>query len=263
MVVVIVAFGLLNICQVLTLPLYLFSESLFHRTLFWLAEKCSDTCVWWMHHVLKMKPVVEADPLPAGENVVLICNHQSFSDVVITMYLASLYRRVGHLKFFVKDSIKYLPGPGWGLQFNGSIFLKRNWESDIKSLSKAFAHIRDKKLPFWLVSFPEGTRATPAKIAASQNYMRSMGLVPLKHRLCPRSKGFTATLQQLGNKIDAIYDVTIDYRTPKPPNLWNFVSGLPPYFSLKIKRYPYSQIPTTPEGQKIWLIERFREKDHV
>jgi lysocardiolipin and lysophospholipid acyltransferase len=261
LLVVGLAFGTLNVFQILSAALGIFSKKAMRASLFFLAQVCSDFCVWWLIRVYGYTPKLEIDKIPPGENAVLICNHQAFADVVVIMHFASLFRRVGHLKFFVKDSLKWLPGPGWSLWFYDSIFLKRNWDSDTAKINRMFSHIKTNNLPFWIVTFPEGTRATPKKLAASSNYMSALGLEPFKHHLCPRTKGFWATTEHLKDRIDAVYDLTIDYHTPHAPSFWSFLAAKKPALSLRVKRYAFKEIPTTQEAQKKWLIDRFREKD--
>ncbi len=261
LLVVGLSFGILNIFQILSAIVGIFSKTAMRKSLFYLAEVCSDICIWWMVKVFRMHPDFQIDHLPKGENALLLSNHQAFADVVVIMHFASLHRRVGHLKFFVKESLRWIPGPGWSLWFYDSIFLKRNWDSDTAKINSTFAHIRDNNLPFWIVSFPEGTRATPTKLEASARYMKSMGQEPFRRHLCPRTKGVWATLQQMRDRIDAVYDLTIDYNVKPAPSFWSFFSGTLPIFTLKVKRYPINELPDTMEAQKLWLIERFREKD--
>jgi 1-acyl-sn-glycerol-3-phosphate acyltransferase len=46
----------------------------------------------------------------------------------------------------------------------GNIMIKRNWTSDKEQISAAFKHIKDTEMPIWLISYPEGTRATSNKL---------------------------------------------------------------------------------------------------
>jgi len=255
------SFGTLNVFQIFSLLIGIFSKPAMRRFRFYLAELCSDVCIWWLVRVYGMRPKFHFDHLPPGENALLIANHQVFADVCVLMHFGSIFRRVGDLKFFAKDSLRWLPGPGWSLWFYDSIFLKRNWDSDTSRIEKTFAHIKNNDLHFWIVSFPEGTRATPAKLAASTRYMQTLGIEPLRHHLCPRTKGVWATLDQLRGRVEAVYDLTIDYHLPKAPSLWSFISGTLPNYSLTVKRYPISEVPSEPEAQKQWLIDRFREKE--
>lgn len=261
-IVVGASFGTLNVFQMATLPVRLFSVTTFRKLLFVYAKYCAGICHWWMMSVYKFNPKFNFDKLPDGENALVIANHQAFADIIAIMQLSVILGRPGDLKYFVKDSLKWLPGPGWSLWFYDSIFLKRNWNSDTQVIAKSFEHIKKHELPFLLMTFPEGTRLTAKKLKSSQEFMKSRGMVPFTKCLFPRSKGFEATLSELTNEIDAIYDLTIDYGG-RAPSFWNFVSGDFGNYTLTVKRYPFSEIPNKPELQRQWLVERFREKNQI
>jgi lysophosphatidic acid acyltransferase/lysophosphatidylinositol acyltransferase len=46
---------------------------------------------------------------------------------------------------FVKDSIKWVPGFGWGLKAIGAVFLKRNWLQDSKVINNNQKRKRKQK----------------------------------------------------------------------------------------------------------------------
>lgn len=259
--IVVISFGVLNVFQILTLPVRIFSIKLFRKLLSHYAAACAGFCDWWMLRVYKFKPKFKMDPLPIGENAIVIANHQAFADAIVLLQFSVRLRRPGDIKMFAKNNMKWLPGPGWSLWFYDSIFLKRNWNSDAKNIEKSFAHLRKHDFPFLLTLFPEGTRLTPQKLKESKRYMISKGMVPLNSHLCPRAKGIWAATQALGDRIDAVYDLTIDYHTAKPPSFWKFISGDTPDYTLRVKRYPISDVPKDEESQRQWLIERFREKE--
>ncbi len=60
-----------------------------------------------------------------------------------------------------------------------------------------------------LTLFPEGTRFTQEKYAASMEVAREKGLPILKHHLLPRTRGFVASIPYLKGKVPAIYDVVV------------------------------------------------------
>lgn len=65
--------------------------------------------------------------------------------------------------------------------------------------------------PFWLNIFPEGTRFKTKLLAESQAYSLRNHLPVLKHTLSPRTKGFHLALQELRERLDCVYDLTIAY----------------------------------------------------
>jgi len=59
----------------------------------------------------------------------------------------------------------------------------------------------------------EGTRFTPTKHAASVKFASERGIVPLKHHLIPRTKGFTASLPHLREKCPALYNIQLAFKS--------------------------------------------------
>lgn len=108
------------------------------------------------------------DRLPLRENALVIANHNCYLDWLLLFSLAKRKGRLGCCKFFAKDAVKYIPGMGWGLVLADSIFLKRDWMRDQGTIEKTFRRIKEHDLPMWIISFPEGTRLTPDKLAESQ-----------------------------------------------------------------------------------------------
>ena len=60
-----------------------------------------------------------------------------------------------------------------------------------------FRRLGDFPGPMWLCLFAEGTRLTPQKLEASQEYSRKNGLPVLQHHLQPRTRGFNHIIQNL------------------------------------------------------------------
>jgi 1-acyl-sn-glycerol-3-phosphate acyltransferase len=67
------------------------------------------------------------DKLPLHQNAVIICNHLSVLDWLVLFSLARRKGRLGVTKFLTKDSVKWIPGVGWGLYLLNYVFLKRDW----------------------------------------------------------------------------------------------------------------------------------------
>ena len=193
---------------------------------------------------------------------IVLSNHQDMPDITFLMAFARSKGRLGDLKFFVKQPIKYVPGVGWGMVFLDCLFVKRNWTADRDSVERTFARLNGDKVPVWLVSFVEGTRITPVKLAASREYARSNGLTPPEHTLVPRSKGFVASVQGLRDSLDAVYDVTIGY-PDGVPDLWQYARGFAKVAHLHVRRYAIAELPESPQELAAWLHDRFREKDRL
>ncbi len=64
-----------------------------------------------------------------------------------------------------------------------------------------------------LLFFPEGTRFTAEKHAASMEFASKSRLPHLKNLLIPRTKGFFAITQELKHNFDAVYSGTLCFNT--------------------------------------------------
>lgn len=62
------------------------------------------------------------------ERLVLIANHQIYTDWLYLWWIAYCNGMHGRLYIILKESLKHIPVIGWGMQFSQFIFLKRNWE---------------------------------------------------------------------------------------------------------------------------------------
>ncbi len=66
------------------------------------------------------------EKVPVRESAFVISNHVSLVDWLVIFSLGVRKGRACSLRFFAKDSLKWVPGYGWALRLNGSILLKRN-----------------------------------------------------------------------------------------------------------------------------------------
>ena len=205
---------------------------------------------------------ISGEHLPPKENVMVTANHQAMTDINTLFRLARRQGRIGDLKWFVKDAIKYVPGIGWGMIFLDCIFLKRNWKKDKVRLYKQLSRFQTEQIPIWTLSFVEGTRIRPHKHESSIEYAKSIGVEPLQHLLLPRTKGFCLTVDALRGHLDAIYDATIGY-VDGVPNLWQWCRGDAPKIALHVRRFPIADLPQSEEELSAWLKERWREKDEL
>jgi 1-acyl-sn-glycerol-3-phosphate acyltransferase len=196
------------------------------------------------------------------ENAIVISNHQQMPDITFLMDFARRKDRLGDLKWIVKDIIKYVPGVGWGMLFLDCVFVKRTWTDDQESIRQTFARIVDNDVPVWLISFSEGTRITPEKLARSQAYAREHGLPEPRHVLVPRTKGFVATVLGLRDHVKAVYDVTIGYEGGVP-TLTQFIKGYVPRAHMHVRRHPIETLPRDEDGLAAWVVQAFRDKDDL
>ncbi len=253
------AFNVLQTASLVLLPL---SRRLFRRFNRWCANTWWGWCVSLAHRLNGTALVITGDVVPPRENAIVLANHQQMPDITTIMTFARTKDRLGDLKFFVKKALKWVPGIGWGMQFLSCLFVDRDWTADRRRIQRTFATLVEERLPMWLVTFVEGTRATPEKIARSQSFARERGFDLLEHVLTPRTRGFTAAVQGLGEHVTAVYDLTIGY-AEGVPTLWQYIKGSVRRIHLHVRRFPVDELPALEEELAAWLRQRFAEKDRL
>ena len=251
---------LFNGVQLLSLLLFPLSRRAFRRINRWAADTWWGWCVTVARDLNGTRILVSGDPLPGEEDAIVVANHQQMPDITALMDLARRQGRLGDLKFFVKDVLKWVPGIGWGLLFLGSPFLKRDWARDRSSIDRTFHAIVAEELPFWMVIFAEGTRITPAKLASSQARAERGQDSPMRHVLLPRPKGFAAAVSGLRTRAAAVYDVTIGY-VDGVPTLGQYITGAVSTVHLHVRRFAIEGLPEAGDALAGWLRSRWSEKD--
>jgi len=237
-----------------------FSRTLFRRANREIANAWWSACDLWSEHWWNIEIRITGDEIPVEENALVVSNHQTMADITTLFRFARSKHRLGDLKWFVKDPLKYIPGIGWGMVFLDCVFLKRDWKSDRTHLDQTLSRFKEDNIPIWTISFVEGTRIRPHKLARSQEYARAQGLEPLNHLLMPRHKGFVASVQGLRGHLDAVYDATIGYEQAVP-SLWQWAQGYVKRVNVHVKRHSVTELPMDDEGLQGWLYTRFLEKD--
>ena len=186
----------------------------------------------------------------------VVCNHQSWVDILVLQ--RCLQGRAPFLKFFIKRQLIWVPLVGlvwWALDFP---FLRRkggaSGAQDLATARAACARFR--ALPTSVMSFVEGTRFTPAKHEAQGS--------PYRHLLKPKAGGMMTALDVLGDRLDAVLDVTIFY-PGRVPSFVDVLCGRVPEVRVHIDRQP---VPATGDGQPLavtgvqaWLAELWQAKD--
>lgn len=249
-----------NAAQTASLALLPFSRRAFRRFNRWCANSWWGACVVASQRLNGTRLVVTGEDLPADEDALVLSNHQDMPDIVALMTLARSKRRLGDLKFFVKHALKWVPGVGWGMQFISCPFVRRDWTTDRERIRHTFDTLVRERIPVWLVSFAEGTRSTPEKLRANAAWAVERGLEATRHVLIPRTKGFVATIDGLGDHLDAVYDVTIGYEVGVP-TLWQYINGSVKRIHVHVRRFPIESLPQLEHELRDWLLTRYREKD--
>ena len=171
---------------------------------------------WWMALVRRTRWDVQGlEGLRRKGWYLVSSNHQSWVDILVLQKV--LHRRVPFLKFFLKRQLLYVPVMGlawWALDFP---FMQRRSGSrsaDLATARKACEKFR--LVPTSVMNFLEGTRFSRAKHAAQQS--------PYRHLLKPKVGGLATALSAMGERFDALLDVTIVY-PGGVPTFWDLLSG--------------------------------------
>jgi lysocardiolipin and lysophospholipid acyltransferase len=224
------------VTQAIGAPLYLYSKDLFYA---WMAMTkqhfgvVSTTMTdWWAPVPIRVSGDASvrgqlrktADgrlELDFPERMVLVSNHQIYTDWVYLWWSAYTAGMHGHLYIILKESIRYIPVLGTGMMFYGFIFLSRKWATDkkrfqyrLKKLSTSHSGplSGSKGLdPMWLLLFPEGTNLSKNGRAASKKWADKNQIADLRHALLPRSTGLSFCLQELKPTVEYMYDCTLAY----------------------------------------------------
>jgi 1-acyl-sn-glycerol-3-phosphate acyltransferase len=116
-------------------------------------------------------------------------------------------------------------------------------------------------IPTSVMNFLEGTRFTPAK------HQRQAS--PYRHLLKPKAGGIALALNAMGDRFQAILDVTIVY-PDGAPNFWEFLCGKLKRVIVRVQILPvpahlmqsdYSGDAATREAFAVWVRQLWQDKD--
>ena len=163
-------------------------------------------------------------------------NHQTWVDIPVLQY--ALNRRAPFMRFFLKKQLIWVPflGPAWWaldmpfMERHSREEIARNPAlkgRDLESARRACEKLEG--IPASVMNFLEGTRFSEAKRAAGEGRW--------KHLLKPRIGGIGQVLYSLGDRLDAMLDVTIVYPAGAP-SLWQLLSGRVPRIDVHVREVP-------------------------
>ncbi len=203
------------------------------------------------------------------ENWYLVnCNHQSWVDILVLQHLFN--RRIPLLKFFLKQQLIWVPIMGlawWALEFP---FMRRHSEEYLKQHPEMRGKDQETTrkacekfalIPTSVMNFLEGTRFTPAKHQRQKS--------PYRHLLKPKAGGLALALNAMGDKFQAILDVTIVY-PDGAPRLTQFLTGKVRRIIVRVRPLPipqqlaqgdYAGDPAVREAYQKWVQQLWLEKD--
>ncbi|XP_061478898.1 1-acyl-sn-glycerol-3-phosphate acyltransferase epsilon isoform X1 [Rhineura floridana] len=208
------------------------------------------------------------------ENVVYISNHQCTVDWIIADMLAIRQNALGHVRYVLKDGLKWLPLYGWYFSQHGGVYVKRSANFNEKKMKRKLQAQIEAGTPMYLVIFPEGTRYNPELpkvIADSQSYAEKEGLAVLKHVLTPRVKATHIAVDSMKTYLDAVYDITVAYEgtvdhkgeRKVAPSMTDFLCKECPRIHIYVDRIALRDIPHEQTYMRRWLHERFEIKDKL
>jgi len=200
------------------------------------------------------------------ENALIVMNHHYELDWLYAWMVGDRVGVLGNCRAFAKESLKYIPILGWAGKFSDDVYIKRNLEKDKDNMQRKLSELVGFPSPVWLFLFPEGTRFTPDKHLASQEFAENRGLPKLEHHLVPRTRGFTFTLSNLDKtKMSVLYDLTMvaGIGDSAPPTLTSLIFGRRTEAKVVIRKI---NLESVPEGEKEggkWMMDLFKEKDEI
>ncbi|GAA99630.1 uncharacterized protein L969DRAFT_47621 [Mixia osmundae IAM 14324] len=207
-----------NILFTLSLLVLPFSDKLAYECNSSVAGTLWRYMQWLFESRAQAEITFSGDTLPSKESALVISNHLAYSDYYLIHALALRKGMLRYCRYFAKDSLKWtLPIFGLSLKLVGMVMVKRNWTSDAANTRKAFAQLkRGRNKPVWLVTYLEGTRITPKKLAESQRFCKSADKPTFDNVLYPRMNGFVAAISELrDSQVEHVYDFTLAYAGAK------------------------------------------------
>lgn len=195
----------------------------------------------------------------------IISNHRTRLDWMYIWSLCFRFNIISTLKIVAKADMRNMPLIGWTMQMFGFFFLQRDWAKDEEYLSEAIDSYTQSDSSISPLLFPEGTDLHPKARDASNDYARKNKLPEFKYVIHPKSKGMNYLLNGLRSCNPVLMDVTIGYIDSKPgerPNEKALLAGrFPKEVLFFVKYYEVKDIPTKEADLKVWLLERWVEKE--
>jgi 1-acyl-sn-glycerol-3-phosphate acyltransferase len=209
------------------------------------------------------------EDLRSDTSYLVISNHQSWVD--IPALIQALNRRTPFFKFFLKKELIWVPLLGlawWALDYP---FMKRYSKAFLARHPELKGHDLEitreacelyKRQPVTVVNYLEGTRFTAAKHAEQQS--------PYAHLLKPKAGGVAFVLAAMGERLDAILDVTVVYPGQPIPGFWNLLCGDVPRVIIDIQtreldpalwQGDYENDPLFRETVQGWVNQLWQDKD--
>jgi 1-acyl-sn-glycerol-3-phosphate acyltransferase len=208
-----------------------------NRRLDWLASVWMDVNA--RHQSLLLPTQLHLDglqDLSEQEWYMMVANHQSWVDILLLLRVFN--RRIPYLKFFLKQSLIWVPLLGlawWALEFP---FMRRYSKEqlarnpglkgkDVEQTRKSCEKFQHH--PVTIINFLEGTRFTAQKYAQQKS--------TYQHLLMPKAGGLAFTLAAMNGQLHRLLDVTLYYPYGRP-SYWDYACGKVPFVRVHIRQLP-------------------------
>ena len=275
----------INLSQFIGSPLYLVNEDWYNAWIAFTKQSFGLLTMSLTQAFAPTKVIVSGDASVRGQllkstdgnlildfpsRLILIANHQIYTDWLYLWWMAYCNGMHGRLYIILKESLKKIPVLGWGMQMSQFIFLKRNWEKDRPHMASALQKLNKATEPMWLLLFPEGTNLAPSTREKSKAWASKTGITDMQHVLLPRSTGLQFCIEELKGSVQYLYDCTVAYegvpRGQYAQDIFTlkagYLEGRPPKsVSMHWRRFAVKDIPQNPKAFELWLTARWREKD--
>jgi len=259
--------AIVNVIQVLlhilVKPL---NKRLFHKLMrlvswTWLAQ-CVFIADWWSNSELIIYCKKDVFDVLGKEHHFTLINHCYEIDWLIGWLVIEKFGCLGNARGFIKNVIKYIPIAGWFFGFAEHIFLARSYEKDKAVIEERMKDFLEYPECSWSVMTAEGTRFTKDKHDASVKFAMERNLIPLKHHLIPRAKGFITCVPILKNAKNLSVlnlQLAFDKNAEVEPTLGNLLRGERVVAHVYIDRISIDEVKPTSE----YLHEIYQEKDDL
>ncbi|RYY75009.1 MAG: acyltransferase [Gammaproteobacteria bacterium] len=234
----------------------------------WLASHWMDANARHQSLLLPTKLNLDlVDGLSVDDWYMMIANHQSWVDILVLLRIFN--RRIPYLKFFLKQSLIWVPLLGlawWALEFP---FMRRYSKAeiaknpslkgkDIEKTREACEKFRHN--PVTIINFLEGTRFTLQKYEQQKSVY--------KYLLMPKAGGLAFTLAAMDGQLHSLLDVTIYYPQGRP-SYWEYACGRVKEINVHVRQLPipqemlgdYSDDAEFRNYFQAWVNKIWQEKD--
>jgi 1-acyl-sn-glycerol-3-phosphate acyltransferase len=253
----------------LLIPLQTMQKQI-HRALDWCASQWMSFNNWQQQVLLPTQIDTQGlDDLSLEQWYLMVANHQSWVDILVILRLFN--GRIPYIKFFLKQSLLYIPFMGfcfWALDFP---FMRRYSKAqlekhpelkgkDIEQTRKSCEVFRYN--PVTIINFMEGTRFTQEKHDQQQSVYRYL--------LTPKAGGVSFALSAMNGQLKQLLDVTIFY-PKKIPTYWEYASGGVKKIQLHLRQLPitenligsYTDDEIFRQYFQDWVNQLWQEKDQL